>query len=368
MSSRPRLTVCGAGNAGAAIAADCALSGLEVSLFEVPELERNVRPFLDKGGIMIAPGSDPVCGKTGFAGLAEITTDPEQAVAHADVIMITVPAMYHTIFWDTLAPHFSDGQIVLFNTGYFASLRHAQKNRRLTARVTVAESNIMPYLCAKTGDTVRIDRHKRHFRVAAFPGNQTDKVYEVVRAIYPQCEKVPHVLGTNIASGGNPAFHVTLIIPIAGFYFDRYQGGKLYSDTTVMGGRLIEAYDHEPETLCQHLGSHKFQTTMEFDRRCYGYQGKDIVAMLRKSEHIDWFATANYLKQVCDEDILFAYVPMVLLAEQLGVEMPATRSMVEVFGIMVGESYWERGVRPEQLGIAGMDTAELLAYVMTGEV
>jgi hypothetical protein len=175
------------------------------------------------------------------------------------------------------------------------------------------------------------------------------------------------VLDTNIASGGNPSFHVTLTTPIAGFCFDRYRGGKFYSDTTVMGGRLIEAYDREREKLCRHLGSRAYQSTVEFDRRSYEYQGKDIVTMLRKSEHIDWFASAAYLKQVCEEDILFAYVPMVLLAEQLGVEMPGTRSMVEIFGTMLGENYWQRGIGLKELGIDGMDSGRLIAYLIQGE-
>jgi hypothetical protein len=70
------------------------------------------------------------------------------------------------------------------------------------------------------------------------------------------------------------------------------------------------------------------------------------VGLLRRSEHVDWFTSDAYLNQVCEEDILYAYIPMVLLAEQLGVQMPVTRSMVEVFAAILGESYWERKVDP----------------------
>lgn len=83
--------------------------------------------------------------------MARITTDPAEALADARVIMITVTAMYHSAFWDVLAPHLADGQIVLFNTGYYGCLRHARKLRQLKARVTLAESNIMPYICCALG-------------------------------------------------------------------------------------------------------------------------------------------------------------------------------------------------------------------------
>jgi len=362
-SPPPRLCVCGAGNAGAAIAADCALAGIEVTLFELPRFAAGLQQILDNGGITLTPDSDSVCGRTGFARLARITTDPAVALADAQVIMITVPAMYHTVFWDTLAPYLTDGQILLFCTGYYGALRHAHKLGQAQAGLTLAESNIMPYLCSRRGDTVHIDRHKRHFRVAAFPGKRSAEVCKTLQRIYPQYEQVDHLLDINIASGGNPSFHVTLTIPIAGFYFDRYRGGKFYSDTTEQGGRLIQAYDREREVLSRHLGSTAYQSTLEFDRRSYEYHGEDIVGLLRRSEHIDWFASAAYLKQVCEEDILYAYIPMVLLAQQLGLQMPVTRSMVEIFAAMLGESYWERGVTPEQLGIAGMSREQLLAYV-----
>ena len=38
MDSQPRLTVCGAGAAGLAIAADSAFKGIAVTLFEMPAL------------------------------------------------------------------------------------------------------------------------------------------------------------------------------------------------------------------------------------------------------------------------------------------------------------------------------------------
>lgn len=366
MNKHPKLTVCGSGNAGTAIAADCSLAGLEVSLFELPQLEGQIEPIRQRGGIEVTPDSESSSGKTGFAPLKTVTTDAAEAVTDADVIMITVPAMYHTAFWDAVAPHLESGQIVLFNTGYFGALRHAERRDRLPVAVTLAESNIMPYLCAKEGYKTHIIRYKRSFRVAAFPGNESDRVFETVRKIYPQYERVDHLLDTNIASGGNPAFHPTLILPVAGFYFDRYMGGKMYSDATVMAGRLIKAYDEERKRLSDFLGSAFYETTEAFESKTYEYEGKDIIEMLRKSNHIDWYAPAAYIQQVVEEDLIYAYVPMVLLAEQLGLALPATRSMVEILGVMLGEDYWAKGVDLKQLGIEGLDKETLLHYLMNG--
>jgi opine dehydrogenase len=366
MAQLPRLAVCGAGNAGVAIAADSALAGLSVSLFELPDFAPSIAPIVEQGGIFVSPGSETCSGKTGLARLAAASTSAAEALAGADVVMITAPAMHHTVFWDAVAPHLAPGQIVLFNTGYFGCLRHAVRMRQRPVGVVLAESNIMPYLCAKSGGAIHITRYKRSFRVAAFPGQAGPKVHNILRRIYPQYELVDHVLDTNIASSGNPAFHPTIILPVAGFYFDRYQGGKMYSDVTVQAGRLIAAFDRDREALARRLGSRFFETTAAFESKVYEYTGADIVEMLKRSNHIDWFAPAAYIRQVVEEDLLYAYVPMALLAEQLGLKLTAIRAMVDILGIMLGEDYWAKGASPAQLGVAGMDRDRLLRYVMEG--
>ncbi len=366
MTGTPRLTVCGAGAAGLAIAADSALKGLDVMLFETPALAGKLEAARRTGGIEVTADSETTAGKTGFAPLAGATDDPAEAVAGADVIMITAPAMYHDVFTDALAPHLSSGQIVLYNTGYWASLRQTRRLGGTLPDVTFAESNIMPYICQPRGDAIHIGRYKRHFAVTAFPGERSAEVYEVVRRIYSQYESAPTVLDTNIAAAGNPPIHVTLTIPIAGFYFDKYMGGKFYQDATLPGVRLVDAFDAERERLSIRLGSELFETEFEFDQRCYLYEGRDIGEALRSSAHADWFATADYLEQVGSEDIIYAFVPMVRLGEALGVDLPVTRAMVEVMGVMLQRDYWAEGLELEALGLDGLDLDGVRRFVMTG--
>ena len=367
METNPRLTVCGAGAAGLAIAADNALKGLEVKLFELPAFAGKLTSAREARGIEVTADSETTAGKTGFARLAGITSDPAEAVAEADVIMITVPAMYHDVFMDILAPHLGDGQIVLFNTGYWASLRQARRLGDSLPDVTLAESNIMPYICQPCGDAINIGRFKRHFCVAAFPGDRSQGVFDVVARIYSQYDPAATVLDTNIAAAGNPPIHVTLTIPIAGFYFDRYMGGKFYQDATVPGARLVDAFDAERERLSRHLGSELFESQFDFDKRSYLYDGADISEALRSSPHADWFATAAYLEQVCSEDIIYAFVPMVRLGEALGVDLPVTRAMVDIMGVMVQRDYWAEGLDLAALGLAGLDLAGVQRFAMTGE-
>jgi len=366
MEPMPRLTVCGAGAAGLAIAGDCALKGLEVTLFELPTLAGKLAAARAAGGIEVTADSETTAGRTGFAPLAGVTDDAAEAVAGADVVMITVPAMYHDAFMDAVAPHLRDGQIVLFNTGYWASLRQARRLAGALPDVTLAESNIMPYICQPRGDAINIGRFKRHFCVAAFPGERSAVTYDVLRHIYTQYDRAATVLDTNIAAAGNPPIHVTLTIPIAGLYFDRYMGGKFYQDTTIPGARLVTAFDAERERLAAHLGAESFEDQVSFDRRSYLYEGEDLVQMLRSSPHADWFATAAYLEQVGSEDIIYSYVPMVRLGEALGIDLPVTRAMVEVMGVMLQRDYWAEGLDLADLGLDGLDLEGVRRFVVSG--
>lgn len=368
MSNPHRIAVCGAGNAGLAIAADCALKGFEVSLFELEKLAAQIRPVQDAGGIELTATSATTSGRTGFAALRCATVDPAKAAAGADVLMITVPAMYHTAFFDALAPHLKDGQIVLFNTSYWACLRHASRLKALSAGVILAQSNIMPYAAFRdAGNTVHISRYKRRFRVAAFPGAASGHTFEVLRQIYSQFEKANTVLEVDIASGGNPAMTVPMVVPVAGAYFDRHMGGKLYADATAMGSRLMKAYDADRERLAAHLGCEGYESQLTYYTTAYEAAGDDMAQIMRKSNLIDWWATSDYIKQLVDEDLVYSYVPMVRLADALGVAVGATKAMVEIMGVMLGVDYWGMGASLADLGLDGLDLGQVKRFVMTGD-
>lgn len=367
MDDLKEITVCGSGNAGTAIAADCAFMGLKVNLFEMNTLQDQLHPIQAAGGIEITDTSESVSGKTGFVSLNRITTDPEKAMGNARVIMITVPAMYHNVFFNTIAPYLREGQIVLFNTAYWACLRQLNKLNSIGAKVILAESNIMPYASQRDkGNAVHITRYKRHFRIAAFPGQESDHVYDILKQIYPQFEKVETVLDIDVASGGNPAMTAPMTIPMAGLYFDRFRGGKLGAMATSPGSQLLNAFDADRERLAKHLGSTRFESQIDYYCKAYGYKGDDMAQIMRKSDTIDWYATSDYVKQLIDEDLLYCYVPMVRLADSLDVDLAATRSMVDILGIMFGVDYWGRGPRLEDLGIAGLNLAQVKNLLLTG--
>ncbi len=361
------ITVCGSGNAGLSIAADCAMKGFRVTLYELESQAAQLAPFLFAGGIEITPDSKTTAGLTGFAKLSCVTTNPKEAVTDADVIMITVPGMYHQVFVETLLPHLKAGQVLLFNTAFWGALRHAKMVNAKVPGVILAESSIMPYAAQRTADNrVHISGVKRSFALAAFPGKLTAKVHSLLSKVYQQYEPVDTVLNVNVAHAAAPGITLPIILPMAGLYFDRYRGGKLYADATRPGARLIYAYEDERAIISKHLGGSKPLSFAEWQNRSYGYDIDDVDKLMRKSDLLDWYATAEYVEQLIDEYTIYCWIPMVQLAAAAGIDMDVTSSMITVMGIMLDKDYWKLGSVSGQLGLEGMSVAQIRELFING--
>lgn len=367
-----KLTVIGSGAAGTAIAADCALKGnIQVNIFELEKFRDSIKPFQECGGIQVTDNSKTTAGKTGFAKLNKVSTNPDEVIGEADVIMVSVPAMHHEYFFETISPYLKTGQIVLFNTGYWACLRIYKKYKDIikSKGIKIAESLIMPYLSQREEpNKIRIYNFKQSIPVTTLPGENSDKTVKFLKNYYTQFEAVPNVLYTNIVLGGNPCVHVQFSLPILGYMFDRFKSCKLYGETTLMGSRLAEAFDKERGKVAEKLGINKVETSLEMADRSYGYKGKTVGEAFRKSEHSDRYSSREAMERVLNEDICYSFIPLVQLGKLLGVSTPVTESMVELVSVMLDKDYWGRGVTLENMGLANLNKEEILSYVNKGVI
>ena len=367
-----KVTVVGSGAAGTAIAADLALKGnIQVNIFELEKFWDNIKPFQEYGGIEVIDNSKTTSGKTGFVKLNKVSTNPNEVIGEADVIMVSVPAMYHEYFFETIYPCLKCGQIVLFNTGYWACLRIYKKYKDLieSRGVKIAESNIMPYLSKRfEPNKIRIYNYKRNIKVATLPGENSDETVKFLKNYYTQFEAVPNVLYTNIVSGGNPCVHVQFSLPILGYIFDRFKGCKFYGEATLQGSRLAEAFDRERGKLAEKLGINKVETSLEWVDKVYGYKGKTVGEAFRKSDHSDRYSSLAGIERVLEEDICYSFIPLMRLGELLGVSTPVIKSMVEVVSVMLDKDYWGRGVTLEDIGLANLNEEDILSYINKGVI
>lgn len=373
MSKSLKVAVCGGGRGGTAIAADMTFMGCKVNLFQLPQFQKTIEPIFRRGGIELT--GETQSGKTGFAKLNKVTTDPHEAVHGVDLIMVPVPAFGHQAFFEAIAPHLEEGQYILVNTCYWAALRFAPllKKYGIFDKVTLAEALILPYACnvLEPGVT-HIHRTKQEaIALSAFPATKTDGILKIVRKFYPQHQKAPNVLWTNLGNLNTP-IHATFTIPIAGMLFDRFSdgrhgGAKFYGEATTPGARLTAAYDKERLAIGKALGVELF-TEEEMMRRLYGYKGKDLAEALRKSEHAEMFTDVVFHHGLLMEDLRYFYVSLSQLGDQLGIPTPVTKSILTVMSVMVGIDYWDHATTLKDLGLEGLDKDQIVKFVQKGKV
>jgi len=363
-----KVTVCSAGNAGRAIAGDCALMGHSVNLFELDRFYSNLEPIQAAGGIEVSGVTQT--GTEGFAELEAISTEAAATVPRADLIVVAAPAIGHGDFFEAVIPQLESGQHIWVPTGYWASLRFA-KDLRDAGKfddVIVGEGSIMPYATVDTSgqrdETIEITNIKQYTRAATFPGTDIDGFHDRLSKLYPQYEKSPHLAWTNLEAG-NPPIHATMSIPMSGIMYERYREFRFYEECTNLGGRLIDAFDEERMQIASALDTNVI-SQLEWTKRAYGYTGDNIGKTLRQSDHADMFTSSAFMEMILQEDLAYNYVPMTFLGDALDIPTPVTESMVTVLSVMLDTDY--RGMAPtkERLGIRGKDRETLLEYLRSG--
>jgi opine dehydrogenase len=353
------VAVVGAGAGGLAMAADLALAGRSVRLIELPEFGENVNAVRSNGGIDIFGA-----GRTGHAVPDVVTVDAAAGVEGAELVLISVPAFGHARVVDALAPHVRSGQIVLFNTGYWAALRFAGRlNDRGRRSVVVAESSLLVYAARKIGPaSVYVDGIKQDFPLAAVPTEQTNHVVDLVGQFYPQARAMRNVIEVSLENL-NPMLHpaITLLslsaLEVAVGPFAFYRDG-----CTPAAGRIIDALDVERRSIGAALGLTDLVAVPEWLHRYYGASGDTTYEAIHSCPAYAEFVwpAATALRYV-DEDVPFALVPLMSFGDELGIDVPVTRGLIRLCGIALGRDYLAVGPRATDLGLRGADASTLMS-------
>ncbi|UCF29318.1 MAG: NAD(P)-binding domain-containing protein, partial [Chloroflexota bacterium] len=215
MGETTRFTIAGAGHGGKAMAAHLALKGFEVNLLNrTPE---HIAVIKARGGIELESYEG---GPHGFGELNIVTSDIQEAVEAADVIMVVVPSSAHAKIARTAAPYFKDRQIVVLHPGRTCGALEFTKVIRdsgCQADVTISEAETFIYASRSDGPAqARIFRIKDAVPLAALPANRTGEVLSIINPAYPQFIDGINVLNTGLNNMG-AIFHPALTLLNAGW-------------------------------------------------------------------------------------------------------------------------------------------------------
>ncbi|MDW7673562.1 MAG: NAD/NADP octopine/nopaline dehydrogenase family protein [Bacillota bacterium] len=361
------ITVCGCGNAGIAQAADIALLGFDVNLFEMADFENNLTVIKEKKGITLS--GKTLSGQTGFAKLHKVTSNAEEAVKGVDLIILAVPAQNHNNVMEHILPHLTPGQIVLVSTGYWASLRLNKLlvEQGLQNKIMIVELNIFPYLSAKIGPAkAHIYNYKRLMKVSTFPATKNDSVYKIVKQIYPQTILSKNVLDNNIYPG-NQSLHPQITLPNVVLFFEKAKEFRFYNELSLATAKLADAFDLERLKVANHYDCDTTDYVTAF-KKMYEYSGENLYELFSNTEHSERWGRVEGIYRVLIEDLCYSLFPIEQLAKAADISVPITSSMIDLFKVFTGYDYRSNGITLKDLGIEGFKTEQILKYVNQGNV
>jgi opine dehydrogenase len=357
--------VVGAGHGGKAMAAHLALLGCQVTLYNrTPE---RVAAIKARGGIDLENSEGP----RGFGRIACVTSDMQEALADADLVMVVVPSSAHVDIARAAAPCLRDGQIVVLHPGRTLGAIEFDKTLRdhgCRADVTVAEAETFIYASRSDGPAqARIFRIKEAVPVAALPATRTPCVLEALMPAYPQYIDGISVLHTGLNNMG-AIFHPALTLLNAGRIESTHGDYQFYIDgVTPSVARVLEALDRERVTVAASLGL-RGRTALEWLKLAYDADGEDLnEAIHNQPGYYGIKAPSTLNHRYIFEDVPMSLVPIAALGQRFGVSVRAMDAIIRLACVVHRTDYWRRGRTLEKLGIDNLSVGELTQFVMEGE-
>lgn len=355
-------TVVGAGHGGKAMAANLALKGFTVTLYN--RTPKHVEAIRSRGGIQLEREDR---GVSGFGELALVTSNMEEALENAQVVMVVVPAFAHADVARKMAPYLQAGQIIVLNPGRtFGAIefRKVLREEGCPADVTLAEAQTFVYASRSDGPAqAHIFRSKEAVPLAALPSARTPAVLAALRPAYPQFINGKTVLHTGLNNIG-AVFHPTITLHNAAWIEGTGGNFEFYIDgVTKSVGLTMEAIDRERLRIAEALGFEAI-SAREWLKMAYNAEGEDLrEAIHNQPGYRGIKAPATIRHRYITEDIPFSLVPLASVGRRYGIRVRAMESIIRLACIAHRRDYWNTGRTLESLGLDHLEPRQLFEFV-----
>ena len=360
--SKPVVAIIGAGNGGQAAAAELGLQGFPIRLCDInPAM---IAGLTARGGVECSGVLE------GFAPVQLATTNLAEALDGADLVMVATARFAHAAIAAALAGIIPDHTPLLLNPGSSGgALEFTKIFRERGVKPLVSTLATLPYAVrVQEPGRVMISLLTKTLYFAAFPGDKTAEEAARWRGLYPAITPLANELEVSL-NNGNPITHPAPMLLNAARIENTGGDFLFYRDgTSPAVVRVSERLDRERLALCRAFGFTEIPATERLFRLGYAeevyptlldvYQKSQAFAPIKAPESLDY----RYVY----EDIPYGLAFFASLGQQTGVAMPASRTIIDLAGLMTGRDFMGEGFTTAQLGLAGLTTEELLDFVQTG--
>jgi opine dehydrogenase len=363
MSVSSPVAVIGAGNVGCALAADLALRGVEVRLFN--RSPARLAAIRDAGGITVTGEIE------GFAAPAMVTGSLAEAVDGAEVVAVTVPTASLPAYAAALAQATTNEQLIWLNPGHSGGALYlaAELARAGWGERTICQLTTASHISRLTGPaTVGVFLRGRA-SVAALPASHLQACHQRLDALLPGLfGRAQSVLEADLANL-NAILHPPGMVCNAGWIEATAGKFGFYAEGSGPAvAQVMDAIDHERLALARRLGVRAVPFTELFHQLGFttgerahaggvhhAIQHSDLIQPIQSPPQLDH----RYLH----EDVGWGLVPWMHLAATAGSPAPTISALTHLAGVINGIDYPRDGLTLERMGLAGKTPSEIRAHV-----
>lgn len=351
-----RFAIIGAGNGGQSFTGHLGLLGFPVRLWDVDpqrvEDLKHARRMVVSGAV------------SGACDIPLVTGDIGEAIEGADLIMVVIPTVYQRSTVNAMAPHLKDGQTIVLNPGATGGALEARATLReagCQADVLVAETDTLLYACRspRPGETI-IGGIKEGLSVAALPGEDSQRVADLLNRAFPQFRPAPSVLITSL-NNANAMMHPAPTILNAGRIECKESFDYYFQGVTPALARVVETMDSERLAIGRALGV-ELPSIHDFYRTSYAAFGENLYEQLQHVKAYEGIKGPTSLNtRYIFEDLPTGLVPLSAIGAAVGVPTPTMNAVVELGNILLERNFWVEGRSLEKLGLAGLTREQVAA-------
>jgi len=348
---------------GAVCASDLTLSGHDVSFTVFPEQGDQLPAVRKAGGFTVEEGAEHlVSKKTGFAKLARICDTTAEALKDAEAVLVEVDIHQLEAKFEAMASEFATGAVVHVQShGYWPAARLTPLLRKAGREdVLVTEAPAPTHAARCNGTIVTPKGLRKGIRIATVPASRSREALAVMKQLFPDFSAATSVLQTGLENL-NLIVHPAMVLPNVGAMERAKLDGRtfaFYQDGVVpAAGVLGDALDAERKLVCEAYGVEHTPMARAIEQY-YGYTSSSFYEAMHNPVYKSfppfqpdiWRAWAS-------DDLPYAIVPCVQLAEQAGIALPLHRAFAEILGVLLGVNAWKCGPSLADMDLVGTPDA-----------
>lgn len=340
--------VVGAGGAGMAVAAQLALAGYAVAVYDVrPEATLPIR----RRGIASRGAVDGVAQVAVFESIGELSRSCE-------VVFVVIPTHALGRFAGEAASHLREGQTwVLLPGGTGGGLEVNRAWRRAEADVTLIETDALPFACRREAPgEVAVYARQACLGYGVLRGTRAEVAEELLRQLVPAVERRSNSL--EVTFGYVPPL---VYAPIYLLGVARFEGNApaepVYCSVTQSIARFIEALDKERLRTAAAYGCRP-QPLLKYLVARYGIEASDLeraFVSLAQTVYRSVPPPSDLRTRFVTEDVPAGLIPLLELARLANTPAPAMETLVEMAELVTGVPYWSIGRTLEKMGVAHVE-------------